>query len=155
MENATQENLQQETAAQETAQVSVKEIVTLRLGETEEITLIEANLPFRNGRRAQDKKTYSQYRYNGVVFTVPDGNDFLEAVRASDLQWVKLLRKEEMKDGKPITRYEFDSHKAQSSYFARERREAEHEANLNAIRGKSATAITAAPTNRQQLEASA
>lgn len=56
-----------------------------------EISVIDHKNPYKNGQRAKDKKTFSRYRYNGVVFTVDTDNPFNDAFTAGQVRSVKLL----------------------------------------------------------------
>lgn len=59
--------------------------------EVGKITLLKKNLPYKNGQRAKDKKTYNQYRYNGVVFNVESDNKFCTLFDAEELYSVEFI----------------------------------------------------------------
>lgn len=56
-----------------------------------EISILSENNPYKNGQRAKDKKTYSQFKYETTVFTVPTDNPFCVAFNAGDVKSVKLM----------------------------------------------------------------
>ena len=56
-----------------------------------EISVIDHKNLYKSGQRAKDKKTFSRYRYNGMVFTVDSENPFNEAFTAGQVRSVKLL----------------------------------------------------------------
>lgn len=55
------------------------------------ITLLKTGLPYKNGQRAKDKKTYNQYRYNGIVFNVDAENKFCKLFDEEDLYSVEFI----------------------------------------------------------------
>ena len=57
----------------------------------DEITVVANNLPYKNGQRAKDGKTYSRLRYNGIVFTVDGDSPFVVALEKGDVASVKLI----------------------------------------------------------------
>ena len=59
--------------------------------QVDEISVIDSNNKYKNGQRAKDNKTFSRYRYNGVVFTVDTDNPFVEAFTAGNIDSVKLI----------------------------------------------------------------
>jgi hypothetical protein len=75
-------------------------------------------LPYKNGQRAKDKKTYNQYRYNGTVFNVESDNKFCQLFDSEELYSVEFITgqrevKEVDSEGAEITRtvdtLEFDN----------------------------------------------
>ena len=56
-----------------------------------EISILSENNPYKNGQRAKDKKTYSQFKFESTVFTVPSDNPFCVAFNAGDVKSVKLM----------------------------------------------------------------
>ena len=56
-----------------------------------EISILSENNPYKNGQRAKDKKTYSQFKYESTVFTVPSDNPFCVAFNTGDVKSVKLM----------------------------------------------------------------
>lgn len=56
------------------------------------ITLLKKALPYKNGQRAKDKKTYNQYRYNGIVFNVEADNKFCSLFDNEELYAVELIQ---------------------------------------------------------------
>jgi hypothetical protein len=66
-------------------------------------------LPYKNGQRAKDKKTYNQYRYNGTVFNVESDNKFCQLFDSEELYSVEFITgqrevKEVDSEGAEITR---------------------------------------------------
>ena len=59
--------------------------------QVDEISVIDSNNKYKNGQRAKDNKTFSRYRYNGVVFTVDTDNPFVQAFTAGNIDSVKLI----------------------------------------------------------------
>ena len=56
-----------------------------------EISILSENNPYKNGQRAKDKKTYSQFKFESTVFTVPTDNPFIKAFDAGDVKSIKLM----------------------------------------------------------------
>ena len=56
-----------------------------------EISAISHNNPYKNGQRAKDKKTFSQFKFESTVFTVPTDNPFIKAFDAGDVKSIKLM----------------------------------------------------------------
>ena len=56
-----------------------------------EISILSENNPYKNGQRAKDKKTYSQFKFESTVFTVPTEHPFCKAFTDGDVKSVKLL----------------------------------------------------------------
>jgi hypothetical protein len=59
--------------------------------QVDEITLINSKNEYKTGQRAKDKKTFSRFRYNGVVFTVDNDSPFIAAFNSSNVGNVKLI----------------------------------------------------------------
>jgi hypothetical protein len=59
--------------------------------QVDEITLIDSNNKYKNGQRAKDNKTFSRFRYDGMVFTVDNDSPFIAAFNASTVSSVKLI----------------------------------------------------------------
>jgi hypothetical protein len=59
--------------------------------QVDEISVIDSNNKYKNGQRAKDGKTFSRYRYNGVVFTVDTDNPFVQAFAEGNVDSVKLI----------------------------------------------------------------
>lgn len=66
-------------------------ILKLEGSEVGKITLLKTKLPYKNGDRAKDKKTYNQYRYNGVVFNVESDNKFCNLFDTEELYSVEFI----------------------------------------------------------------
>ena len=58
--------------------------------QVDEISPISHNNLYKNGQRAKDKKTYSNYRFDGVVFSVDSDNPFVQAFADGKVDSVKL-----------------------------------------------------------------
>ena len=56
-----------------------------------EITKISNGHAYKTGQRAEEGKTYSRFRYNGIVFTVDDDNDFITLHKAGKLSRVTFV----------------------------------------------------------------
>jgi hypothetical protein len=102
--------------------------------QVDEITLLSSNLPYKTGKRAENKETYSRFRYNGVVFNVPDNSPFIKDFQNGTVSSVKLIENERPgtdEDGNEITikGFEFDSH----TTFAQELNRATHKAKMNLL----------------------
>lgn len=59
--------------------------------QVDEISMIDSNNKYKNGQRAKDGKTFSRYRYNGIVFTVDTDNPFVQAFVEGNIDSVKLI----------------------------------------------------------------
>lgn len=59
--------------------------------QVDEITLLDSNNKYKKGQRAEDKKTFSRFRYDGKVFTVDNDSPFIAAFNASTVGSVKLI----------------------------------------------------------------
>lgn len=58
--------------------------------QVDEISLIDSNNKYKNGQRAKDGKTFSRFRYNGMVFTIDNDSPFIAAFNNSTIDSVKL-----------------------------------------------------------------
>lgn len=56
-----------------------------------EIVKISNGHAYKTGKRAEEEKTYSRFRYNGTVFTVEDDSDFIELHKKGALSRVTLV----------------------------------------------------------------
>ena len=56
-----------------------------------EISAIDHNNAYKNGQRAKDKKTFSRFKYESTVFSVPSDNPFVQAFIAGEVKSVKLI----------------------------------------------------------------
>lgn len=56
-----------------------------------EISVIDHNNPYKKGKRSEDKKTFSRYRYDGKVFTVDSENPFVQDFANGKVRTVKLI----------------------------------------------------------------
>ena len=65
--------------------------IQLEGSEVGKITLLKKDLPYKNGQRAKEKKTYNQYRYNGIVFNVESNNKFCSLFETEELYSVEFI----------------------------------------------------------------
>jgi hypothetical protein len=56
-----------------------------------EVSVVSENNPYKNGQRAKDKKTYSQFKFESTVFTVPTDNPFCKAFADGEVKSIKLM----------------------------------------------------------------
>lgn len=56
-----------------------------------EVSIVSENNPYKNGQRAKDKKTFSQFKFENVVFTVPTDSPFCNAFTNGEVKSIKLL----------------------------------------------------------------
>jgi len=56
-----------------------------------EVSIVSENNPYKNGQRAKDKKTYSQFKFESTVFTVPTDNPFCTAFANGEVKSIKLM----------------------------------------------------------------
>lgn len=56
-----------------------------------EVSIVSEGNAYKNGQRAKDGKTFSQFKYEGTVFTVPTDNPFCKAFATGDVKSIKLL----------------------------------------------------------------
>ena len=66
-------------------------VVKLVGEQVDEISLLSSGLPYKTGKRSENKETYSRLRYNGIVFNVPDNSPFIKDFEAGKVATVKLL----------------------------------------------------------------
>lgn len=59
--------------------------------QVDEISMIDSKNPYKNGQRAKDGKTFSRFRYDGIVFTVDDNSPFIQAFADGNIDSVKLI----------------------------------------------------------------
>ena len=59
--------------------------------QVDEISVIDHNKPYKRGDRAKEGKTFSRFRYDGIVFTVDSENPFIEAYSNGTIASVKLI----------------------------------------------------------------
>ena len=70
-----------------------KTILQLDIDQAMGITLIDSGNPYTTGKRKEDGKTFSRFRYDGIVFTVSDDStSFINAYNNGKLAGVKLLK---------------------------------------------------------------
>lgn len=107
-----------------TNEVITKNFITIADAQVEDIVLLKANIPYKNGQRKTDGETYSQYRFEGVVFNVPDVSPFVKDHLEGNISSVKLEDKTRVKDAKDasgvivkttVRAFEFDSHRTLTS----------------------------------------
>ena len=56
-----------------------------------EVSIVSENNPYKNGQRAKDKKTFSQFKFENTVFTVPTDNPFCKAFADGEVKSIKLI----------------------------------------------------------------
>ena len=56
-----------------------------------EVSVISENNLYKNGQRAKDKKTFSQFKFENTVFTVPTDNPFCKAFADGEVKSIKLM----------------------------------------------------------------
>jgi hypothetical protein len=56
-----------------------------------EVSIVSENNPYKNGQRAKDKKTFSQFKFENTVFTVPTDNPFCTAFNSGEVKSIKLI----------------------------------------------------------------
>ena len=115
-----------------------QKILKLAGEEVDEITVIDVNLPYKSGQRKERGETYNRYRYNGVVFTVPTTNPFVEQFAKGTVATVKLIEGErdvEVIDAEgnssmqKVSTFTFDS----NTSFAQAESRAFHKAKMEGI----------------------
>jgi hypothetical protein len=78
------------------------------------VRLLESGLPYKDGNK-QTGKTYTRFRFNGVVFIVPDNDPFVKDFANGKVHTIWLntgTREVELEDGTKSTvdSIEFDAH---------------------------------------------
>jgi hypothetical protein len=68
------------------------DILKLNVLEAQEISLIDSGNAYSSGKRKDEGKTFARFRYNGIVFTIPDDNPFISAFNEGTVASVKLLK---------------------------------------------------------------
>lgn len=120
--------------------------------QVDEISVIDSNNKYKNGQRAKDGKTYSRYRYDGMVFTVDSDNPFVQAFTDGNIDSVKLIegtREQVTVDNEgnetttTVPTLQFDSFVS----FAQTERRAEHKAKI-----KRYEVIASAPVSESLLQ---
>ncbi len=90
-----------------------------------EVSVVSEGNLYKNGQRAKDGKTFSQFKYEGTVFTVPTDNPFCTAFTKGDVKSIKLLDGTREKitvdaEGEEVTvtvrQLEFDSFVSRAQY---------------------------------------
>lgn len=71
------------------AEVSAEQTV-LQGRECLKIILLDGNKPYGKGKRQEQGKTYSQFRFGQIVFNVPNDSSFPADHKAGDLKTVSL-----------------------------------------------------------------
>lgn len=103
--------------------------------QVDEISVIDSNNKYKNGQRAKDGKTFSRFRYNGIVFTVDSDNPFVQAFAEGNVDSVKLIEgtrdvvsidENGVEQTTPVSTLQFDSFVS----FAQTERRAEHKAKI-------------------------
>jgi hypothetical protein len=56
-----------------------------------EITPISSGHLYQSGKRAEENKTYSRFRYNGIVFTIEDDSPFIALHKQGKLARVTFI----------------------------------------------------------------
>lgn len=67
------------------------DILKLDVLQAQEISLIDSGNAYSSGKRKGENKTFSRFRYNGTVFTVPDDSPFIAAFNEGTVASVKLV----------------------------------------------------------------
>lgn len=71
----------------------MSEVLKIQDESVDEITLVAKGLPYRSGKRAENKETYRQYRYEGKIFVVSEDDPFNVAFDDNrKITSVKLLK---------------------------------------------------------------
>lgn len=90
-----------------------------------EVSIVSENNPYKNGQRAKDKKTFSQFKFENTVFTVPTDNPFCKAFANGEVKSIKLIdgtREKVIVDGEgneetvTVRQLEFDSFVSRAQY---------------------------------------
>ena len=66
-------------------------ILELDVLQAQDISLIDSGNGYSSGKRKAEGKTFSRFRYNGIVFTVPDEHPFVAAHTNGVVASVKLI----------------------------------------------------------------
>lgn len=105
-----------------------KNFITVADELVEDVVLIKENSPYKNGERAKNKETFSSFRFEGVVFTVPTNSPFIKDYRDGNVASIKLEDKTRVKESKDangatvtatVRSFEFDSHRTLTAQFTR------------------------------------
>lgn len=81
----------QSTPATDVAnEITTDTIILKGVNDCKKIICISNDNPFKNGKRKEDKKTYSLFRFGKIAFTVPDDNPFVADHKAGNLYEVSL-----------------------------------------------------------------
>lgn len=72
----------------------MSDIIKLIGAECDEIALIDSKNSYKNGKKAEEGKTFSRFRFNGVVFTVDNDSPFIEDFNNGKVSSVKLIKGE-------------------------------------------------------------
>lgn len=92
-----------------------------------EISVIDHNNAYKNGQRAKDKKTFSRFKFDSVVFSVPTDNPFVQAFIEGQVKTVKLnegerevssVNDEGVETKSTVKSLEFDSFISRAQYNA-------------------------------------
>jgi len=90
-----------------------------------EISAIDHNNKYKNGQRAKDNKTFSRYKFEGIVFSVPTDNPFVVAFEKGEVKFVKLIQSTREKKSvdnegeeviSTVDSFEFDSFISRAQY---------------------------------------
>ena len=102
------------------SEVTTKNFITISDIQVEDIVLLNSSIPYKNGERAKKGETYAQFKYEGVVFNVPNVLPFFKDKLEGNVSSVKLEDKTRIKETKDATgkvtaetvrSFEFDSHR--------------------------------------------
>ena len=67
------------------------DILKLNVLQAQEISLIDSGNQYSSGKRKEEGKTFARFRYNGIVFTIPDDSPFIAAFNEGTVASVKLV----------------------------------------------------------------
>jgi hypothetical protein len=97
-----------------------KVFITVSDAQVQDIVLLNSSLPYKNGERAKNGETYAQFKYEGIVFNVPNSSPFIKDHLDGNVASAKLEDKTRVKDAKDasgvivkttVRAFEFDSHR--------------------------------------------
>lgn len=80
-----------------------------------DVKLIKSGIAYTSGERKANGETYTRFRYDGIVFTVPDTDPFVKDWIDGEVAIVKLLKgSRKITDGEgvetTVDSVDFDSH---------------------------------------------
>ena len=123
----------------------MSEVLKIQGEGVDEITLVAKGLQYKTGKRAEDKKTYRQYRFEGKIFVVDEDDPFNTAFdddrKISSVKLLKGTRTVKVNDEqgneveKSVDTLTFDSYTS----FGQEKARALHNAQMGLIKSVSTT----------------